>query len=288
LKSNDYPIFVFLLIFFLPNSDSQKLTGIRQLVVSNWLEYCEVLSEFFDPEFRFEELPFANIAAGDRYSAGVAPESIKEPEIRKDYEERLAKNAQYALEFRFQHKLKNLLPQTLEESREFFIKAYSHIPRADEELVELLEQYQYPEAEKIKILKALNIAYKGFREWQTTDGLFSPTAKLIAIDQGDVKLEKADGKRITIEFSALRKEDQDYVKEQIEAKPAPIAMRTWTSSSGKYRIQAEYVSADENQVILKSEAGKIFPVAFSKLSKEDLDYVNKQLEAKPELPKRGK
>jgi hypothetical protein len=32
------------------------------------------------------------------------------------------------------------------------------------------------------------------------------------------KLEKADGKKITIEFSALRQEDKDYVKEQLEAK----------------------------------------------------------------------
>jgi hypothetical protein len=69
---------------------------------------------------------------------------------------------------------------------------------------------------------------------------------------------------------------------------APVAMRTWTSSGGKYHIRAEYVSADENQVILKNEEGKVFPVALSELSKEDLDYVNKQLEAKPELPKSEK
>ncbi|MDR3267251.1 MAG: hypothetical protein LBT24_06760 [Tannerella sp.] len=69
---------------------------------------------------------------------------------------------------------------------------------------------------------------------------------------------------------------------------APVAMRTWTSSGGKYHIRAEYVSADENQVILKNEDGKIFPVALSKLSKDDRNYVKEQLKAKPELPKRGK
>ncbi|MDR3233265.1 MAG: hypothetical protein LBT46_06345 [Planctomycetaceae bacterium] len=69
---------------------------------------------------------------------------------------------------------------------------------------------------------------------------------------------------------------------------APVVMRTWTSSGGKYHIRAEYVSADENQVILKNEEGKVFPVALSKLSTDDQNYVKEQLEVKPELPKREK
>ncbi|MDR3181936.1 MAG: hypothetical protein LBT89_03290 [Planctomycetaceae bacterium] len=71
-------------------------------------------------------------------------------------------------------------------------------------------------------------------------------------------------------------------------KPAePVAMRKWTSSSsGKYHIQAEYVSADENQVMLKNEEGEVFPVALSKLSTEDQNYVKEQLEAKQDVRRR--
>ncbi|MDR3234920.1 MAG: hypothetical protein LBT46_14880 [Planctomycetaceae bacterium] len=85
--------------------------------------------------------------------------------------------------------------------------------------------------------------------------------------------------------------DLDIPKPWADApkKPAaPVAMRMWTSSGGKYHIRAEYVSADENQVILKNEAGKVFPVALSKLSTDDRNYVKEQLAAKPELPKSEK
>ncbi|MDR3232686.1 MAG: hypothetical protein LBT46_03300, partial [Planctomycetaceae bacterium] len=85
--------------------------------------------------------------------------------------------------------------------------------------------------------------------------------------------------------------DLDIPKPWADApkKPAaPVVMRTWTSGSGKYHIQAEYVSADENQVMLKNEEGKVFPVALSKLSTDDQNYVKEQLEAKPELPKSEK
>jgi len=72
----------------------------------------------------------------------------------------------------------------------------------------------------IKIFITLGISYKGFRCWQSTDGLFQTTAKFVILDKADVILEKADGKRTTIELSVLCQEDQDYVKRQLE--PAKI------------------------------------------------------------------
>jgi hypothetical protein len=60
------------------------------------------------------------------------------------------------------------------------------------------------------------------REWQSTDKLFKTTAKFVSLDNGDVTLEKTDSKRTTIEFSVLRKEDQDYVKEQTTTVKKPI------------------------------------------------------------------
>jgi hypothetical protein len=192
---------------------------LRKILTIQWLIYCHEIDKFINQSFDFGKVPFLNMSPKGNYRAGIAPKNIKEPEIRKDYEERLAKNAEYAREFRLQHRLHYLMPKSLEESREFIIKVYSQIPRDDGELVELLEKYEYPEAEKAKIFKALNIPYKGFRVWQTNDGLFKPTAKLISADKKEVKLESEDGKQITIEISALRKEDLDYVKRQLESEP---------------------------------------------------------------------
>jgi hypothetical protein len=200
-------------LFFIerPSGDLRKTLSIQ------WLIYCREMSKFVNLSFDFSKVPFLNMAPNGNYRAGIAPKNIKEPEIRKDYEERLAKNAEYAREFRLQHTLHYLIPKSLEESREFIIKSYSQSPRANEEIVELLEKYEYPEEEKVKVFKALNIPYKGFREWQTNDGLLTLTAKVISVDKKEIKLEKEDGKQFTIELSALRKEDQDYVKRQLES-----------------------------------------------------------------------
>ncbi len=100
----------------------------------------------------------------------------------------------------------------------FFVDLYSLAPRADAELVDLLKKYEYPEVERNKIFKALNIPIDGFREWQSKDGLFKTTAKFVSLDKGDAILEKPDGKRTSIELSTLR-EDRDYVKTQLTMKP---------------------------------------------------------------------
>jgi hypothetical protein len=57
------------------------------------------------------------------------------------------------------------------------------------------------------------------RDWESTDGLFKTNAKFVSLDKKEVTLEKANGKQTTIELSALRKEDQVYVKEQLAPKP---------------------------------------------------------------------
>jgi hypothetical protein len=69
------------------------------------------------------------------------------------------------------------------------------------------------DAEKITFLKPQ------FRNWKSTDGLFETHAKFISLDKkNDVTLEKENGKKTTIEFSALQKIDQNYVKEFIKQK----------------------------------------------------------------------
>jgi hypothetical protein len=70
--------------------------------------------------------------------------------------------------------------------------------------------------DRIKLLADLNIPYKGFRNWESTDKLFKVTARFISLEKGEVNLEKADGKKTSIELSVLRKEDQDHVKKQLE------------------------------------------------------------------------
>jgi hypothetical protein len=143
------------------------------------------------------------------------------------------------------------------------------------------------------------------RHWESTDKLFRATAKFIFLDSnGEVNLEKADGKKTTIELSVLRKEDQDYVKEQLKPNETldsanepvkaseeqllpqePVVMRTWTSRDGKFSVQAKYLSADETTVTIEKENGTRTTVEISKLSEPDQKYIERQRDAKKQSEK---
>ncbi|MDR0520872.1 MAG: hypothetical protein LBH00_03355, partial [Planctomycetaceae bacterium] len=81
------------------------------------------------------------------------------------------------------------------------------------------EEYDYPFAERVKLLCKINIPYKNYRQWESSDKLFLAAAKYIGTETAEdgvieVILEKPDGKQTTIALTGLRKEDQEYVKEQ--------------------------------------------------------------------------
>ncbi|MDR1384489.1 MAG: hypothetical protein LBJ67_11705 [Planctomycetaceae bacterium] len=194
---------------------ANEILGLRQTLVKN-----------IDKNFDFSIPVFRNIHAPG-YMSGGDPNVIQNLEERKKYEEALWKNSVNSFQIRIQRSLIDCDSRLTKALTQFFIDNYAQIPRADDELIELLEKYEYPEEEKVKIFEALNIPYKGFREWQTNDGLLTLTAKLISADTQEIKIEKEDGKQFTIEISYLRKEDQDYVKKQLESeKKTPEGEKT--------------------------------------------------------------
>jgi hypothetical protein len=54
------------------------------------------------------------------------------------------------------------------------------------------------------------------RQWTSRDGQYSIEARYISATEEYVRLEKLEGKVITVEFSKLSYADQSYVKRQIE------------------------------------------------------------------------
>jgi hypothetical protein len=199
---------------------------VRYDMIVNWLLYWKILSKFVDINHDFSATIQINIMpdtslnpdAVGIYIAGMAPESIKDPFIRKDYEEKIKKNKFLLFSRRLQTGLLDIKKQFIRDSHDFFINTYSQSPSANEELLELLEKYDYPEEEKIKVLKTLRIPYQSFREWQSKDGQIKVTAKYISFDGQNVTLETKDKKRETIIFSNLQEEDQKYVREQTNEK----------------------------------------------------------------------
>ncbi len=59
-------------------------------------------------------------------------------------------------------------------------------------------------------------------------------------------------------------------------------LRTWTSSGGGHTRNAEFVSADQREVTIRDEAGKVYVLELDKLSGADRAYVNERL--KPVAP----
>ncbi|MFP6613292.1 MAG: leucine-rich repeat domain-containing protein [Pirellulales bacterium] len=55
---------------------------------------------------------------------------------------------------------------------------------------------------------------------------------------------------------------------------APVSARKWTSSDGKFSVEAELVEAKDGNVRLKRQDGKVITVPVSKLSKADQDYLS--------------
>jgi hypothetical protein len=205
----------------LRQKNANRLLELYQLFVNQ-------VEENYDPTAT-ENLP--------QFKHFVPPESYRGPMIGgMDYSEAEDEATRDAFkkyreeQWRKDHKYrayettKDFLPIYARGVIRYLTDAYSLFPYQTAELEQMLEEKKCdPEMSKTildAVRKAENDAPDdGFRIWLSKDKLFKTTAKFISQDKGEVTLEKSDGKRTTIEFSALRKEDQDYVKMQHESEP---------------------------------------------------------------------
>jgi hypothetical protein len=293
--------------------NGKKTAQVRKDKCEAFLALSKIIHDLTNPEY-VDQSTYVNIFPEPDESdktnqlllPNMPPSDIKNPKTRQKYEEALWINRKNILEYNIQRMMSDLQPNVKQVFLEYVLKTYSEEPRADQELIDLLEKYEYPETAKAKLLLELNIPYKGVRNWESTDKLFKATAKFISLDdKGEVTLEKENGKQTTIELSVLRKEDQDYVKERLKPnetpdsanepakasesllnqQPEPVAMRTWTSRDGKFSVQAKYVSADETTVVIEKENGAKITVEISKLSEPDQQYIERQRNSKKQTEK---
>jgi hypothetical protein len=179
----------------------------------------KVMDTAFKPNYNLPRNVRPPLIEGEKVTkimfAGMPPDVIESPKVREEYLKLKTENLLKQQYQNTQMSVRELYDRTQADFVHFVLDNFKAEPREYDIITNLLTIYEYPETEKIKLLCELNILYEGFREWQSTDKLFKTNAKFISLDKGDIILEKADGKRTTIEFSVLRKEDQDYVKEQL-------------------------------------------------------------------------
>lgn len=64
------------------------------------------------------------------------------------------------------------------------------------------------------------------------------------------------------------------------AEPSTAVVRTWKAAAGGFEVEAEFVSADDKNVVLKRKSdGKVLTVGLDKLSAEDCKWLDEQASA---------
>ncbi|MDD5482687.1 MAG: hypothetical protein PHP98_03415 [Kiritimatiellae bacterium] len=128
----------------------------RRIQAELWFKLHEAVEKEIDKNFDFTSSPQRNISAPGSYPSGVAPESIKEPELRKEYEKALAENKKKIDEHNFQYRLRKLEEDISYKLECFLVEVYSQPPEAIDELQKIMDTYKMNEETKSRMLKKLS------------------------------------------------------------------------------------------------------------------------------------
>jgi len=122
---------------------AQKLDPkVRRFRCQLMLRGAALLKSKIDPNFDPDDVPATNIAPEGPYRSGVAPEAIKEPEIRRKYEAAIRENKEKAERYNLQHQLRKIWERYPKRSIYPFLQInYDEAkPEDQQELEELFEQ----------------------------------------------------------------------------------------------------------------------------------------------------
>ena len=110
-----------------------------------------------DPNWDPNDLPVINLVPplATGLPSGVAPEAIKDPKLRTEYEAAIEKNRQKAERYSQQYRLRMWLKRFPKRAEEYIIQAYSKPPFNVEELKRYFEKYSIDEKTPARILDAV-------------------------------------------------------------------------------------------------------------------------------------
>jgi hypothetical protein len=125
--------------------------------VTLWLRAWQRLDNEIDSEFDFDDRPKASVAPppGASARAGVAPEEIKDPMLRAEYEAAIRENARKAEAYNWQYELRQLEQTFTGDAEQYIVEVYTKPPYDTEELEQLLDIHMIDEAAKARILDAV-------------------------------------------------------------------------------------------------------------------------------------
>lgn len=118
-----------------------------------WKRLIGAIEATWDPN----DLPLINVTPppATGLPSGVAPEAIKDPKLRAEYEAAIQKNSEKAQRYREQYTLRKWLRRFPKRAEEYIVRAYCKPPFNVEELTQYLEQYIADGKTRSRILDAV-------------------------------------------------------------------------------------------------------------------------------------
>ena len=125
--------------------DEKQRTQIRAKKLSLWLSLLNRIDRERDPAFDADDVASRSVAVpkvkGIRLRSGMDPKDIKDPNVRRQYEEALAKNTEKAKKYALQTHLLKLDERLTQRVGVYIAEAYSNAPEDTEELKSSLETH---------------------------------------------------------------------------------------------------------------------------------------------------
>lgn len=135
--------------------DANEWASVRKSQAELWVRAIQMIDAKSDRDFNFDDVPEMNIAAPGPYPSGISPASIKEPELREQYEQAIAANKRKANKYLFQHELKAIKSGIFKEAKEYLVALYAAFPEAVGELKDILQSYGIDKRFETEICKRL-------------------------------------------------------------------------------------------------------------------------------------
>lgn len=126
-----------------PGDSQEEWTRKRRDRTTRWLRALRRLDDETEKDFNFNDLPQMNVEPplSTSLPAGVAPETIQDPALRKEYEATIQRNQQKADAYARQLQLRELRNRYWPIGVRYIARAYSRPPLNEAELQRLLNEH---------------------------------------------------------------------------------------------------------------------------------------------------
>ena len=121
--------------------DKQEWILVRQSQAELWIQMIQAINVKYDNHFDPKDAPEINVAPPGPYPSGISSDSIKEPDLREQYEQAIIANESKRTQYEFQYKLNSLRSEIYSNAQRVLTALYKRSPENMDELTKLLQSH---------------------------------------------------------------------------------------------------------------------------------------------------